>query len=180
MKYKTSIKNYKFKNFIDLSLHEKKLVLSWRNNIKVRKWMDNKKIISIKNHLEFVDNLKQNKHSLYLLISKNKRNIGVLTLNDINNSEAKIGYVISPTLKKREIVFEILFYCLFFCFNLLNLKKIYGFSLLANKKANTFNKMFNIKLIKRNKRYLGILYKKEWKTKVENNKLILNYLKFLK
>jgi hypothetical protein len=48
-------------NFTDLEENEKINVLNWRNHKGVRKWMLNKKTISLQEHLEYLKNLTSRK-----------------------------------------------------------------------------------------------------------------------
>ena len=181
MNYNYKIKKYRFKNFVKISKQESKMVLKWRNHKKVRKWMDNNKTITLQQHEKFLKNLKTKKDSMYFLVSKNFQKIAVFTLNNIKNKKTKIGYIISPKIKNNAIFLEVIYYCLIFCFTHLKLNKIYGYSLKNNKSANFVNKQLHIKLQSyKSKYFYGYLSKKKWKTNVENNQKILNYLKLLK
>ena len=42
------------KNFIDLSYEEKLMVLNWRNDERIKKYMHSNHNISIENHLSFI------------------------------------------------------------------------------------------------------------------------------
>ena len=183
MKLFLRLKNFKFKNFLLISSYEKKIILKWRNNFRVRKWMDNKKKISLLEHNNFLKKLKNNKDKIYFLIFRKDKRVGVLTLNNVINNQAKIGFYISPFLKKREVVLEILYYSLMFCFKKLNLVKIYGYSEKENKVANKLNILLQIKLKSTKKyknKYLGYLSKKNWETNVEKDSVLRKYLHYLK
>jgi UDP-4-amino-4,6-dideoxy-N-acetyl-beta-L-altrosamine N-acetyltransferase len=177
------LKNFKFKNLILVSDYEKKLILKWRNDFRVRRWMDNKKKISFLEHSNFLKKLKNEKNKIYFLISKKNKRVGVFTLNNIFNKKAKIGFYISPFLKKREIVLEILYYSLMLCFKKLKLNKIYGYSEKKNQAANKLNELLKIKL-KNTKKYknkfLGHLSKKNWEKNVEKDNMLRKYLNYLK
>ena len=127
MQISKRFKNYLFKDFKNLSYYEKNLVLKWRNHLSVRKWMDNKLSISKNKHFNFLKTLKKKKDIIYFLIIKKSNKVGVLTLkNLIDKKKVNTGFYISPFLKKREEALEILYFSLFFCFNVLNFNKIYG------------------------------------------------------
>ena len=50
--------NIELINFTELNLSEVKMVLKWRNNPDVRKWMYNQDEILLENHLAFIKSLK--------------------------------------------------------------------------------------------------------------------------
>ena len=52
------------KNFIQLNYDEKLMILEWRNHSETSKFMLNKKI-ELKEHLDFINSLKENKTKLY-------------------------------------------------------------------------------------------------------------------
>lgn len=57
-------KDYTITNFINTIDIEKKLILDWRNDENVRKWMVNKNIISYNEHLNYINSLKNNNQKL--------------------------------------------------------------------------------------------------------------------
>jgi len=105
------------KNFVNLTLNEKKEVLKWRNHPEIRKWMYNKEEIPLKNHLEFIESLKNDKSRLYFKVD----NIGIINYK-ITNNIAEIGLHKNPEKKG---VGKILMQKLIdYGFNELNLKKL--------------------------------------------------------
>ncbi len=69
-------------NFIDLNEDEIKLVLCWRNNPAIKRWMHTKEDISLENHLNFIKRLNNNSSKDYFLVKKGNDYIGVIDLND--------------------------------------------------------------------------------------------------
>ena len=68
----------KFKNFIKLSQKEKEMVLEWRNSDRIRLKMSNQEIISLGDHLRYIDNLKNRTDCVYYLICVDEVPIGVI------------------------------------------------------------------------------------------------------
>lgn len=79
-----NLDNIELENFTELSSDEKLLVLSWRNDENVRKWMYNSEIISEKDHVEFIENLKVQKDNIYFLVQNNLEKLGVIYFNKID------------------------------------------------------------------------------------------------
>ncbi|MBR1617023.1 hypothetical protein IJ670_02620 [bacterium] len=73
----------KFKNFTKISEEEKRLVLEWRNSDRVRQKMANTEIISLENHLKFVESLKTRKDCRYYLFCVDDVPVGVYDIVDI-------------------------------------------------------------------------------------------------
>lgn len=96
-----SAKNIQLKNFIDLSLDETKMVLEWRNNQNIRKWMFTQDEISLSDHLKYIHSLKERNDRVYFLVKKDANNIGVISFTDINteHKSAEFGIYAKPTLK---------------------------------------------------------------------------------
>jgi len=86
-------------NFIDLSIDEKKLILSWRNNPKIRQWMLTQESIELQNHLRYINSLKEKKDRVYFLISYNNKKLGVIDFTNINKTSCEFGLYANPELK---------------------------------------------------------------------------------
>lgn len=69
------------KNFIDLTEQEARLVLSWRNDSRIKKWMHTKEDISWEAHLRFIESLKSTRHKDYFLVLDKEEYLGVIDLN---------------------------------------------------------------------------------------------------
>ncbi|NPA65648.1 MAG: UDP-4-amino-4,6-dideoxy-N-acetyl-beta-L-altrosamine N-acetyltransferase [Epsilonproteobacteria bacterium] len=82
------------KNFIDLDENEQKMVLQWRNDPNIKKWMVSQEIISLEDHMKFIKNLSYNKNTLWFLVKKDNQPIGV-----INLKENEIGLFKNPSLQ---------------------------------------------------------------------------------
>lgn len=87
------------KNFINLTENEMRMVLEWRNNASVRKWMYQDHNISLEEHCDFTGKLKQSINNYYWVV-KNKHGeyFGTIYFNKINfkNKNAYIGIYSNP------------------------------------------------------------------------------------
>ena len=91
---------YKFKNFITLTYEEKLMILEWRNHDKVRSVMVNNDIISVHDHLRFIDSLKERRDCYYwLVIDPKDNNVGVLDIIHIDEKEdiGELGFYLNPS-----------------------------------------------------------------------------------
>lgn len=146
LKKNIKIKNFILKNFINLSSQEKKMVLNWRNNENVRKNCFSDRIITYKEHENFIRNLKKDKKNFYFLVVKGKEYIGVISLNkvDFYNKNAYLGIYTNPNLKG---VGKYLMECLKeISFKKLNLHTLKLEVLETNKKAIEFYKKNGFKI----------------------------------
>jgi len=86
-------------NFLNLSSEEREMVLNWRNHDNVRKWMYSDNIISLNEHINFIDQLAEDTSNYYWVV-KNKDGIyfGTIYLNkiDFKNIHAYIGIYSNP------------------------------------------------------------------------------------
>ena len=128
-------------NFIDLSLIEKKMILSWRNNEFIKKWMYNNKNISIKNHLDFIDSLNNQTDKLYFLVKENNSYIGVINFTDINQKSCTFGLYSNIELKGYGKV--LLKTICDFAFDSLHVESLIAESFLDNSKAIYLYRKFN-------------------------------------
>jgi len=122
-------------NFTDLSDANKLMVLDWRNNENVRKWMYNSNPISEEEHFAFLNTLKTDKTKLYYLVVHKENYIGVIYFTDIDNTNktAEFGIYSNPSLKGNG---KILMNSICeYGFNILNLHKLVAEVFANNQKA---------------------------------------------
>lgn len=74
------------------------LVLAWRNHPEIRCWMLSDDMISMENHLHFVESLKNRADKRYFLVQQEDEYIGVIDFTDITDSSAEIGIYANPEL----------------------------------------------------------------------------------
>ena len=82
-------------NFIDLNEKQIRLVLSWKNNPVIKKWMFTKDDISFEAHLDFIESLKTNNQKDYFLVKQKDEYLGVIDLNG-----SFLGIYANPDKKK--------------------------------------------------------------------------------
>ena len=130
----------KFKNFTKLNSEEKKLVLTWRNSDRIRLKMINKDIISLENHLKFIESLNFRKDCEYYLFFVDGIPIGVIDYTNINeNNSCELGsYLGNTDYQKYSIL--ILYYQLYFYFKKNPNSKAYSTILKSNKEVYQINK----------------------------------------
>ncbi|EAI4429055.1 UDP-4-amino-4,6-dideoxy-N-acetyl-beta-L-altrosamine N-acetyltransferase [Campylobacter lari] len=78
------------KDFIHLNQEEIKLVLKWRNNESIAKFMKTQNI-TLKEHLSFLSSLKTNTTKKYFLVYDDKIIIGVINFINITNNSCEFG-----------------------------------------------------------------------------------------
>ena len=89
---------YRFKNFVCLTEDEKKMILEWRNHEKVRSVMVNKDVISLEDHLKFINSLENRDDCYYwLVIDPTGANVGVLDVVHIDRDKdvGEIGFYLN-------------------------------------------------------------------------------------
>ena len=136
----------KLKNFINLNEYEKNLVLKWRNSKNVQKWMHTKNI-SLKEHLEFIENLKDSKSKNYFLVLDDKSYLGVIYL-----VENYLGLYANPD--KKGVGDLLLKQIIDFAFKQKNLPLIKAEVFKDNLRAIKLYKKHKFKLIKENNKLL--------------------------
>jgi UDP-4-amino-4,6-dideoxy-N-acetyl-beta-L-altrosamine N-acetyltransferase len=177
---------YQYKNFVLLTEEEKRMVWQWRNDYRIRKWMYNPNVISYENHLSFIENLKNDNTRKYWLIQRNKNNMGVTSISNISNRIGEWGYYIAPELHEKNFGVEFYYYSLKYLFEKENINKLYGYTIIENKNANSLNDLFLFKKTLVNKEinhseipfYYRELDSDVWNDKVKNNDRILKFLNF--
>lgn len=88
-------------SFTKLSHERKKELLKLRNYPDVRKWMYNSSIISLAEHLEFIDSLKGSSDRQYFAIYLTNELIGSFNLNYLDSVRALIGIYVNLELTQK-------------------------------------------------------------------------------
>ena len=88
----------KIVNFINLTDAEKEMVRNWRNNKDIRRWMYQDHMISRKEHLGFLNQIKQNNKNFWWLVYGGNEPLGVIYLVrcDFENRNGYLGIYSDP------------------------------------------------------------------------------------
>ena len=140
-------------NFTDLTLEEKKMILSWRNNDKVKQWMYNTDDISIENHLNFIESLKNTTNKLYFLVKENDIYLGVIDFTNISEKNCDFGLYANIDLKGVGV--KLLDTICDYTFNTLNIKYLNGEVFKENIKAISLYRKFKFKFKEINKKIIN-------------------------
>jgi UDP-2,4-diacetamido-2,4,6-trideoxy-beta-L-altropyranose hydrolase len=73
-------------------------VLSWRNDDRVRHWMDRSEIIPWQDHIDFTASLSTDKSRLFYRVDRSGTGIGVINLTDIFGTSGELGLYRNPNL----------------------------------------------------------------------------------
>lgn len=138
------MENIQLINFTNLTLEEKEMILKWRNHHEIRKWMYNQDEITLKEHLSFIESLKNRKDKFNFLVKKENEYIGVIDFTQLLKKESvHMGIYANPNTKGngKILLYEIIQYA----FNALNVQKLHSEVFEENKRAYNLYKKFNFK-----------------------------------
>lgn len=128
------VDSYIFRNFITLSLEEKKMVLDWRNKEKIRRWMNHTEVIPLENHLNYIESLKEREDVFYWLVYRSNEPVGVVDILDVNpeNGDVETGYYLNPDYLDSGLGFEFYYYFKLFFHDYLMVDRAVGDLLVGN------------------------------------------------
>lgn len=86
-------------DFTTLDTQRLTTVLAWRNHSDIRRWMLSDDEISLENHLQFVESLKNRVDKRYFLVQREGEPIGVIDFTDITQNSAEIGIYANPQMR---------------------------------------------------------------------------------
>ena len=92
-----STDGFDFVLYQDLSIEHSDKVLSYRNHENVRKWMFNSDKISLKQHLNFINELKDSS-KVYCAVFRKQKIVACVNFDDMGNSEYFVGHFLNPRL----------------------------------------------------------------------------------
>lgn len=183
---KINNKEYEFLNFSKLLPSEKSLVLEWRNHDNIRRWMYNQEIVSLEDHLSFINKLPDDNTKCYFMVKRDGIPIGVFSIINIYNGSGEWGYYLAPDLHNKSLSVEFYYAVLTFCFEYIRLEQLIGYALESNKSANSLNTLFGftseliIKEKLSEKYFKRILTIHVWYNTIKNNDKILRLLEITK
>ena len=110
-------------DFSDMTLAEKEMVLSWRNNENIKRWMYSQDDIKLEDHLSYIDSLEVLIDKQYLTVKKNDRYIGVIDFTNIDfeNKITDFGLYSNPFEKVAGVGRILEEICIKYAFELLKL-----------------------------------------------------------
>src|SRR3990167_2731780 len=132
-------------NFIDLTLEEKKMILSWRNHPSIKQWMYNSDDILLENHLNFIETLKSCADKLYFLVKLDDDYIGVIDFTNIDKESKSSEFGLYANIELKGMGKVLLNSICEYGFHALNINKLIA----KNEKAINLYKKFNFKDITR-------------------------------
>jgi UDP-4-amino-4,6-dideoxy-N-acetyl-beta-L-altrosamine N-acetyltransferase len=182
-----TIDNYTYKNFVCLSEQDLMMVLEWRNNIGIRKWMTNIECITLENHLKFVDSLTRRDDLYYWLVYKNNIPIGVVDIFSINRDEnsSETGYYLNPDFLDSGLGFEFFYYFKLFIHDSLYISITRGLMKYGNINSYMLityfgGKIIGTKKMNKKKHFLMEINSKVFDTIKEGANDILKFAKFIR
>ena len=139
--------DYVYKNFILLSDDEKRMVLRWRNDPKIRIWMSNDNEICYDDHCRFIEGLCGKDDKYYWLVIKNEVPIAVYDIVSVNYYEgsAVSGYYLAPQCMGTGEGFLFQYNYKKFFFDNLGFSTMYGYILKGNDRAYSMSVFFSEK-----------------------------------
>ena len=87
-------------NFTDLTDEQILMILRWRNDEQVAKYMKNKSV-SEQEHRKFIANLKNDETKRYFLVKEDSDYIGVIDFVDIAADSCEFGIYANPGQKTK-------------------------------------------------------------------------------
>lgn len=144
------IKNLFFQKLESLNYEDKKEILSWRNNEKIRSMMFNNEEISLESHLEFINILKTRDDKLYLSVSFKNEKIGVLYYFNLTKASASWGFYLNPKLIGSGFGVLLEYFAMFIAFEKMNLSQLFCETLNINKSVLKIHDYFGNSIVSKN------------------------------
>lgn len=137
--------NYYFKNFIMMNDEEKRMVLKWRNDDSVRRWMYSAKQATEEEHFNYINTLEGRDDRWYWIVYRDELPVGVLVLalQDRVNEFYEGGIYMNPELYGEGFGLFKEIKCMLFY--VLGINKLCGSVQADNKNALYLNMFFGTK-----------------------------------
>jgi len=135
--------NIELINFTNLSLEEKKMILEWRNHKDIRKWMYNRDIIGLSEHLSYIDSLASKKDRLYFIVKYRDEVIGVIDFTNIDHINNKTDFGIYAKPNSRGFGKILMSTIIDYAFCNLKMDRLIAEVFIENSRAISLYKKFN-------------------------------------
>lgn len=134
-------------NFVNLNEKDLKMILEWRNDIRVRRWMFNNNKISLNDHLNFIESLKKRSDRAQFLIKKKDKSLGTVNIYDIDSENKRCigGYYCNPSFINTGVGILLAYLVLLLSFDVLKLHISRGTIIEGNQDSLKLNKLFGYK-----------------------------------
>ena len=136
-------KTYRLIPLVDLDRKIQLQVLNIRNEKHIREWMFSSEIISIRDHLTWIEKLKNNQSQLYLIIiNDNTQPLGAINIKKIdkNNKNAELGFYKTQNFNEKGLMTKCLSTIINYSFDILGLEKLYTEVFEGNSKSINIHK----------------------------------------
>lgn len=181
-----NVNSYRYKNYVNLSEDEAKMVLDWRNNPEISKWMVTSGKISYESHISFIDALKNRNDAYYWLVYKENSPYASFNITklDYDKNSVEVGYYLNPIfLNSGEgLVFH--FNYKLFLYNVLGVEVIEGNVQWGNTRALQLSLFFGAKIIEMvtngDKKYLKLETYKGSMDLISENTVIRQFIRYCK
>lgn len=181
-----NVNSYRYKNYVNLSEDEAKMVLDWRNNPEISKWMVTSGKISYESHISFIDALKNRNDAYYWLVYKENSPYASFNITklDYDKNSVEVGYYLNPIfLNSGEgLVFH--FNYKLFLYNVLGVEVIEGNVQWGNTRALQLSLFFGAKIIgivtNGDKKYLKLETYKGSMDLISENTVIRQFIRYCK
>lgn len=140
--------DYSYKNYIQLTNAEIRLVLKWRNDSEIRKWMSNPDEIPYEKHIAYIKSLKDRDDVYYWLVFKKNIPIGSFNLTKFDrvNNKAEAGYYLAPELLNSGEGFGLHNNYKQFVYNNLDVEILTGYVLFGNTRTLQMSLFFGAEM----------------------------------
>ena len=88
--------DFEFKNYTDCSDNEQRIILRWRNDEAIRKWMTNDDPISEEDHFNFIKRLKGDEERAYFAVFFQSHYVASIYMTDLEMESGERGIYVVP------------------------------------------------------------------------------------
>lgn len=180
------IGKYFYKNYVSLNDAESTLILRWRNNPEINRWMVSQNKISIESHMRFIHSLKNRDDAYYWMVFKNTHPFATFNISHINhsNNSVEIGYYLNPDYLNSGEGLEFHYNYKALVYNVLDIGRIDGTVQYGNTRALQLSMFYGAEIVgldvKQGKRYLKLVSTKERFNNISYKSLVRSFVSYCK
>jgi len=138
-----------FQNYTNLTEETLKLILVFRNDIRIRKWMFKSEEITLENHFKFISLLRKNEDKKYFAVYKGQKLVACVNITSIDEHKKNCdwGFYLNPKFIGTGLGLEVEYHFLDFLFEDLAMLNVFGWIHNLNRDSIPIQNLFGFKQV---------------------------------
>lgn len=170
------IDKFVFKNYIECNEDTQKVILECRNSPDIRKWMNNSEIISMENHLKFIESLTEADDRFYFAVFYKDYYIASIYIVLNKDNQWERGLYTIPDNQGRGLTSKFETFFIYMLYTNMGIKELVAEVKFDNIRSIAYHEKMGYSLISEDSKYKYYVLKKDSIQKLLSKEYCLKYI----